>query len=440
MRERGTLAERTTTEIREFRPPFRRFAALIVAGLGLFFLSNGLVWGHQISWSGIVIGVLLLGCSLASWRRALLVDADGVRVVRPFRPRALDVAWNDIAKFELVESPRHEPVALVRASDQRVICLPTFPKYRGFYDDPKHKDQRAKAQAQVDELNRLLGEHSTPPATPGPALGGQRRLRPYAQPFAIWTVFLVLPIVVALGSGSLLWLVLAIPSLSWMVLLGGRLLPGRLYRDWDETLRFDQILIDVGGVDAFGVSVQTGTDMPVVLHRRGPRPAVYAGISFVKPASDQTLRGVAALMHAALADADLNKRVDDMEIARVIVVLVVAALAGLLAPSQLAVLAAVSSVGFSGWLTNAAAIVWSRFRERAGRYAASDLEAARLVGDQLIVADALVAMSEWLETHRRQRSILARVAHRIINPVRPMPYQTERALVLRKSATPDAMR
>ncbi len=109
-----------------------------------------------------ITAVLGIGCVLYAfdvWRRGLFVEPGGVKIVRPWRLRALRISWHEIARFEMQTAPGRRPVSLIRASDQRRIPVPTFPKPRK--DISEYATLPAKVQGQVDELNRLLEQHSS---------------------------------------------------------------------------------------------------------------------------------------------------------------------------------------------------------------------------------------------------------------------------------------
>ena len=149
-------------EPRTFRPPLRRAISLFFFGFAVFFLSAAF-WGHQNPGLAAVEGVLFFAFGCVSWRRGLFLEQTGVKIVRPLRLRPLRVQWHDIARFELRAGSGQSPVNLIRASDGCAIGVPTFPRPRGNYDDPRYAKLRARAQAQVDELNRLLEQRSNQP-------------------------------------------------------------------------------------------------------------------------------------------------------------------------------------------------------------------------------------------------------------------------------------
>jgi hypothetical protein len=146
-----------------------------------------------------------------------------------------------------------------------------------------------------------------PPRTDEPV---GRQVHPCAGPLAFWTICFAFPVLVAILGKSPAWALLGIPSLAWMTLLGAKISRGLPTVGAAETQRLDQMLIEVGGVDAFGVVAQDQIDSPVAL-RRGSQPRVYAARDFVHAASDNILGGVAALQHAAwrirsCSDADVR--------------------------------------------------------------------------------------------------------------------------------------
>src|SRR4051812_30100870 len=118
------------------------------------------------------------------------------------------------------------------------------------------------------------------PASPGLSAdsaasghGRRRGMHPCAQPLAFWSLWFVLPLVVAGLTKSPAWILLCVPSLPSVTLLGARLVDGHPTVGIEETERLDQMLIEVGGVDAFGVVAQDQTDMPITL-RRSARPLI----------------------------------------------------------------------------------------------------------------------------------------------------------------------
>jgi hypothetical protein len=124
--------------------------ALLFAGFAAF--------GSQSPGAAAVLaaGSALYACDV--WRRGLFVEAGGVRIVRPWRLRSVRIDWQDIARFEMRTGPGQWPVVLIRASDQRRIPVPTFPRPRK--DISGYETLPLKVQAQVDELNRLLEQHA----------------------------------------------------------------------------------------------------------------------------------------------------------------------------------------------------------------------------------------------------------------------------------------
>jgi len=147
-----------------FRPPYRNAMALFFAAFAVLFLYATV----SLSKNNALAGVLALFCfvsTYAAWRRGLYAEAAGVRIVRPWRLHALRVEWRDIDRFEARSGAGQFPVTLIRVSDQRAIAIPTFPRPRKAIDpsvNPRYKGLCAKVQAQVDELNLLREQHSSP--------------------------------------------------------------------------------------------------------------------------------------------------------------------------------------------------------------------------------------------------------------------------------------
>jgi hypothetical protein len=155
--------EGTSAQRRVFRGRGRSFQILFFGAFAAFFLGAAL-FGSQSP--GLAGGVALFCCLFVcnALRQGLFVEAAGVRIVRPWRLRALRFEWDDIDRFELRTGAGQSPVNLICMSDQRAIAVPTFPKPRRSLDTPRYQSLRAKVQAQVDELNLLRKQHSAPRA------------------------------------------------------------------------------------------------------------------------------------------------------------------------------------------------------------------------------------------------------------------------------------
>jgi hypothetical protein len=140
----------------------RIFSVLFFGAFAVLFTGFA-VFGSQ---SPGAAAVLAAGSAVYAYdlqRRGLFVEADGVRIVQPWRRHPLRFAWHDIAGFEMQTRPGQWPVVLISNSDQRRIPVPTFSKPRKDLDTPERYGMRKKVQAQIDELNRLLEQHSGVP-------------------------------------------------------------------------------------------------------------------------------------------------------------------------------------------------------------------------------------------------------------------------------------
>jgi len=234
---------------------------------------------------------------------------------------------------------------------------------------------------------------------------------------------------VAILGKSPVWALLGIPSLGWMTLLGAAIMRGRPTVGTAETLRLDRMLIEVGGVDAFGVVATDQTNSPVIF-RRGKQPRIYAATDFVHGASDDVLRGVAALQHAALADPLMQRRGKVLNIVRLVIGFTVALAAAAVAPAHTGPLAALATIGVSMWLPGAVLSARSRSKRAIADYEGLDHVAAQLARNPAAVADALLAMAAWRSARRKGHVLAENIAHRIITPVRPSWHEPERAAAL----------
>jgi hypothetical protein len=282
--------------------------------------------------------------------------------------------------------------------------------------------------ARVAEGPPISDQATTSPDRP------ERALHPCAAPFVLWATYATLAVIVAVLAASPVWLLLAVPSLGWMFLLGAKLAAGHPTVGVQETGRLDQMLIDVGGVDAFGVCAQDQCDSPVVL-RHGKQPLVFAAVDFVQAASDEVLRGVAALQHAALDDPARQRRLKQMRIIRPAVAFALTVpVAVILFGNGYAVFFAVFATGgVSLWVVQIAYSAQSWSSRELPNHHAIDRVAARAAGTPDAVADALQAMDAWRRAHRQRRSLPARIAYLIITPITPSWHERERAAALRRA-------
>jgi hypothetical protein len=107
----------------------------------------------------------------------------------------------------------------------------------------------------------------------------------------------------------------------------------------------------------------------------------------------------------------------------------VAALAVTLAPRRAVIFAGFASAGLSLWLFGTAAAAWSRLRRAGAVYSEIDPAAVELVGDPVVIADALDAMAKWRIANRTRQPLASRIAHRLMQPV--LPSQHERGRIAR---------
>jgi hypothetical protein len=172
---------RTTEKDRVFHRPYRKAVVWSSIGFTVFFwamavfgfLKGYAPFGGHSPVACAVFAAASAAAAISGRGQGLYVEDAGVRLVRPFRPRALTVVWHDIVKFGLRIDRGIAPVNLIRASDQRVIAVPTFPRPRNAIDpgiNPRYAGLRAKVEAQVDDLNALLDEHHPDTVTVAPAV------------------------------------------------------------------------------------------------------------------------------------------------------------------------------------------------------------------------------------------------------------------------------
>jgi hypothetical protein len=144
---------------------------IFFAAFALFFVGVAL-FGSQSPGLGWVLAALSGVCTYAAFRRGLSIERSGVRIIRPWRLHDLTVEWNDIASFEMQTGQGQSPLSLIRASDQRKIPIPVFPKPRNAIDpevNPRYAKYHAKVNALVDELNARAAVHR-----PSPELAGRQ--------------------------------------------------------------------------------------------------------------------------------------------------------------------------------------------------------------------------------------------------------------------------
>ncbi len=142
---------------RVWRPPART-ALLVIFGVSTVGFSCAAIFGSQNPGLAGIIALLAAGFTVSVWRQALYIEPTGVKLVLPARLRPHRIEWSDIEKFEVRLGVGQSPVTLIRASDQRPIAVPTYPRLRKPVP-PGAKKYRVKVQRQVDELNALLETH-----------------------------------------------------------------------------------------------------------------------------------------------------------------------------------------------------------------------------------------------------------------------------------------
>ena len=250
---------------------------------------------------------------------------------------------------------------------------------------------------------------------------------PCTTPFVIWLAVAVCSVAAALRSKQPEWALLAVPALGWMTLLAASMFRGFPWYSPGQTRRFDRILIEVGGRDAFTVAARDQLDVPIML-QRAERPRLFAAIDFLEAIDDEVLRGVAALHIAMLNDSGWDRRANVIRAVRLLVGLVLTAAAAFIAPNDARVFAVVAAVGLSMWIAGVALALRSRSpRFAVGVFEASDRGAVDLLDDPALVGAALTAMHSWRAHHRATRPAVLRLAQRIITPVRPSWHEAERA-------------
>ncbi|HEX4345530.1 MAG TPA: hypothetical protein VHZ31_08215 [Solirubrobacteraceae bacterium] len=191
----------------------------------------------------------------------------------------------------------------------------------------------------------------------------------------------------------------------------------------------------VAAVDALGceedvgVVVQNQTAAACTLRRRRSAPTIVAALDFVEASDDELLRGTAALQLAAMRDPQLTRSARHGGRLQLALTAVSAAVPTLALPT-VAAAAAGSSIGFSAWLSVAAAAALSRTRLVGRQLAHADVAAVGLAGDPDAVARALRAMHAW----RAARSPFAAAVTRCPVPVPPDAHELERATAIEAAA------
>ena len=261
----------------------------------------------------------------------------------------------------------------------------------------------------------------------------KRKGHPCLPAFLQWAAYFVCAVIAAIVGHSPAFLLLALPTVAPLYLLGENILRGYPQVDAEATRRLDRILIEVGGLDAFLVTVQDQRADPVSL-RRGKRPRIIAETGFISGCSDELLRGIAALQHASLRCSRIDRRRWVATFAMFALVCVVAILIVVIAPYSYSVWAGIASVGVSTWLFGAIVSAYTWLPSAGAVFLEVDPLAARLVNDPFVVADAVAAIAAWRIASREDRSLPATIAYRLVQPVFPSWHEPERIARLRATA------
>jgi len=272
-----------------------------------------------------------------------------------------------------------------------------------------------------------------------PTDGRRRRIHPCVSPLIVWAAFVASAVIVSVSSGSPAWLILAIPSVLFCYTFAAKIASGYPETSRDQAERFDRLLVEVGGLDAFKVVVQDQTSSPCMLFRRR-EPLVIGAIDFVQSAGDELLRGVAAVMHAELRDPQIVKSATKRRTIVILVFVATGIVLGAAAPAGNAVFGSVAVSGFVFWLVLVGVAAWSRAGRAGRRYGDVDIVAVSLAGDAAVVAEALLAMSAWRATYRAGRSRVARIVDRCLVPLPEDRHEADRAQRLLSPADGPAQR
>jgi hypothetical protein len=245
-----------------------------------------------------------------------------------------------------------------------------------------------------------------------------------------WIALLSLPIAAAVVSDTPALLVFAVPPLVWVALLGSAVAEGRPEHSLADGQRLDAMLKEVGGFDAFLVGARDDLDWPV--HRRGH--IVIGATDFLRHASDEVLRGVAALQHAVPTRPCKTRWLDGTTVVLWVSLFGSGMVATAMAHGAAGPLPAFSPLGFCLWLIVAGRAAWLALKIRPETYARQDRRAAELAGDPRHVADALLAMRTWRRMRDKQVPVLVRWCRALLQPIAPGDYELERAGALSKQA------
>jgi hypothetical protein len=261
----------------------------------------------------------------------------------------------------------------------------------------------------------------------------RRKVHPCVIPFLSLCVWIACAAKTAAISGSALWLLLVLPSLPWLLILGGHIALGYPRTDAEELKRLIRSLDEFLGEQWLGVIVQNQTASPCAL-RRGRRPKLIAALGFVRSSSDGVLRGVAALQCASLRSPKMINRHRLVRVVSLLAIFAVALLAAGIAPKTAAVYAVFASIPLTMWLTGALVAAWSRLDSAGSVFVSLDAAAVELAGSASVVIDALLAMDAWREANRAARISVERAAYRCLQPITPSAHTTSRVARLRAQA------
>ena len=265
----------------------------------------------------------------------------------------------------------------------------------------------------------------------------QWRKHPCYPAFLCWGMNVAIAVIVGTAAGSPEWLPLALPSALFCFAFGQSVISGSPNLRADLAERLNRTLVDVAGAAAFAVVVQDQTNSPCVFRRRR-RPTLIAAAEFVEGASDEILRGVAAIQHALLGDELIRKRTKGSNALQLLVIIVVGASAAALAHrthSTSVVGAALASVGLSTWISTAGFAAWSRTEHAAALYHEADRAAVTLAGNPQYVIDALSAMNVWRTAYRANCPSSVRLLTRCLQPLPADWHEVARAQHLREQTT-----
>ena len=251
----------------------------------------------------------------------------------------------------------------------------------------------------------------------------------------MWCVYLIAALNVAVYGPLWLGILLGLPALLYAVILAGSIFQGVPTTSRSLNRLLVDTLIDVGGEDVFAVVVQDQAPFPIALRRRRQRPVVIAAIDFLTGASDEILRGVAALQHAEFRDPQMTRLSHIGRALPLITGAGVAAGAWVFTTGTQQLAAIIASVALSTWLS--AVLRNAMLRPGAAqRLHHSDLAAAALLGSHAPVVEALQAAASWRARYQENLSRLDKFLLRCIQPIAPHFNESQRALNLNDASSP----